>query len=392
MTEIRHLQGEEMLDAMFNLGMYAFHASPPFPDKEEWAKGARQRRGITYHAMMEDDAALSGAGSTAMTQNIRGTLYPSSGVWGVATHPGARRKGYCKAVMASLLAAEYEAGKVFSNLYPFRESFYERLGYVTLSLPVIAKLSPPSLTPLMKNDLGGVVELKLIGDAFEIYREYLAQMTSMVHGMAYFNVGDKHVADRNKQWVALAKVNGELEGIMLYSLQGEELSKYNFNAFRFYYKTSRGRYLLLDWIARHVDQADRAEIWLPAFERPESWLPDILIKVESQDRAPMGRVLNVAQIGGMQTGPGCFTAHISDPICPFNEGDWLFESVDSKLRVSKTSGANFGLAIQGLTGLVYGTHDPRDFSIRGWGAPSVELQSVMRSMFPPQMPFLHEYF
>jgi predicted acetyltransferase len=389
---IRSMQGDEMLDAVYPLDMYAFHSSPPFMDKEEWGKMMRARQGVTYHGLFEDGTAVSVAASTAMTQNVRGKLYPAGGVWGVVTRPESRRKGYCTQVMASLLKAESEAGKVFSNLAPFRESFYERQGYVGFPMPLIARLTPVSLLPLMKKDQGGEVELMQIGEAFEIYREYITRMRQKVHGMAFFDVGDKPVGNRNRLWAALAKVNGEIEGIMLYNLYGEEVSKFKLWAHRFYYDTSRGRYLLLDWIARHVDQADRVEIWYPPYEHPETWLADMQVKIESQTRAPMGRVLTVAQIGGMETGPGGFSARVSDPLCPFNDGIWRFETLDGRLQVSRAAQADCDLTIQGLTALVFGTHDPQDFSLRGWGNPGAELQTILRRMFPAMLPFLHEYF
>jgi len=74
--------------------------------------------------------------------------------------------------------------RFFSNLYPFRESFYERLGYVTFPLPRIAKPAPSALLPLMEKDLGGQVELMLIGDGFDIYREYPGKLRQRTHGMA----------------------------------------------------------------------------------------------------------------------------------------------------------------------------------------------------------------
>jgi predicted acetyltransferase len=212
------------------------------------------------------------------------------------------------------------------------------------------------------------------------------------HGMAFFDIGDNVVAQQNKQWVALAKVDGEIEGLMLYNLQGEEVTKFNFRAYRFYYKTSRGKYLLLDWIARHIDQADRVEIWLPPSEHPETWLADIQVKIESQVRAPMSRVLDVANISGMEVGEGSFSAHIIDPVCPFNEGKWKFESVEGRLEVSKTEDVDCDLTIQGLSALIFGTHAPQDFPLRGWGNPTSEIQNVMRAIFPPRTPFLHEYF
>jgi predicted acetyltransferase len=390
---IRQLQGEEFLDVLFNFQMYAFRASPPFMEKEGWANILRQRRGVTYHVLFEDDLPVAAAANTVMTQNVRGKLFPAGGVWGVVTLPAARRKGYSRQVIASLLSTVKETGAVFTNLYPFRESFYERMGYVTSPLPVIAHISTQSLAPLLKMELDGEVELKLMGEAYETYRSFLADLRSQIHGMAFFDFGEPAIASQNGFWVAIAKAAGEIEGMMLYKLVGEEITKFNFRATRFYYTTPRARYLLLDWIARHIDQADRAEIWLPPYEHPETWLADLQVRIESQERAPMSRVMDVSNISGMEAGgAGSFSARVTDPLLHFNEGDWKFESIDGCLQVSKTNEVDCELTIQGLTALVFGTHDPQDFPIRGWGNPRSEIQIVMRSMFPPRIPFLHEVF
>jgi hypothetical protein len=212
------------------------------------------------------------------------------------------------------------------------------------------------------------------------------------HCMGFFLHGDRTAAARNRFWLAQALVGGEPVGLMLYELKGEEPTQFLLRALRFYYETSQGRYLLLQWIARHIDQADRAELWLAPAEQPETWLADMQLKTESDIRAAMGRVLDVAQIGGMTAGSGCITARISDPLCPWNEGVWQFEAVDGALRVSAGERPDCGLTIQGLAALVYGTHDPGDFTIRGWGDPSPAVQAAMRALFPPHIPYLHERF
>jgi hypothetical protein len=145
-------------------------------------------------------------------------------------------------------------------------------------------------------------------------------------------------------------------------------------------------------MARHVDQAREVEIWLPPFERPETWLSDLRVRAELLDHIPMGRVVDVAGIGGMQVGPGRFTARIRDPLCPWNEGTWQFESVDGLLQVSQAKEADCELKIQALSALVYGTNDPGDFELRGWGTPPAGIQAVMRSIFPPLLPYLGEIF
>jgi hypothetical protein len=315
---IRHLQDEGFLDMLFNFQMYAFRASPPFMEKEGWANNVRQRKGVTYHVLFEEQVPVAAAANTVMTQNVRGKLFPAGGMWGVVTLPVARRKDYSRHVIGSLLSAVKEAGAVFSNLYPFRESFYERMGYITFPLPIITHISTQSLAPLLKMELEGGVELKLMGETYETYRSFLADLRLRVHGMTVFDFGEPAIASQNGFWVAMAKVDGEIEGMMLYKLVGEEITRFNFRASRFYYTTPRGKYLLLDWIARHIDQADRAEIWLPPYEHPETWLADMQVRIESQDRAPMSRILDIGSMGGMETGTGSFSAHITDPLLPSN--------------------------------------------------------------------------
>lgn len=390
-VSIRKLEGQEMLDAIHSLEGYGLHPSPPLPDKEEWSAHIRERKNLTCFTAFAEDMPLSVAVCSPMTQNIRGQLYPVSGVWGVSTHPAARRLGVCRATIAALLAAERERGMVFSNLYPFKESFYQRLGYMAFPLTKIARFSPHALAPLLKQDLGGEIEMRLLGPAFEAYRAYVEEMRPRQHGMVLFDYVDPSVFKLETQWAALARVDGRVEGVMLYSMEGEA-THFNFRATRFYYRSSRARYLLLNWIARHADQAERVEMWLAPYECPETWLADMQVKVETAERPAMCRVLDVSKLSGMQVGEGRFTARIVDPTCPWNEDGWSFESCDGRLVVSPAAKSDFELAIQGLSGLINGTLDPQDLSFRGWGSPDGETQAVLRRMFPPRMPYMHEMF
>src|SRR5690348_14149534 len=104
----------------------------------------------------------------------------------------------------------------------------------------------------------------------------------------------------------------------------------------------------------------------------------------------MGRALDVATIGGMEVAPGRSSANILDPFCPWNEGIYQFESVEGNLQVSHARQAACELTIQGLTALVYGTHEPASFEFRGWGNPVPALQATLQTMFPPRLPYLHE--
>ncbi len=387
-TTIRRLEGDELLEVLSSLNSYAFIASPPL-DTKSIAAHYGNLQGLTYFALFEDATAVADAGSRALAQQVRGKVFPAGGIEGVATHPLARHKGYARELLVRLLQADREAGKVFSCLYPFRESFYERSGYVTFPLPIIARFDTAALAPLAKRPLRAEqVELRPIAEAYDLYRQYLSRRQQRVHGMALSEFGP---AVLDGSWALLARVDGEVDGVMLYRLVGDTY-KFTWRATRFYYGTAAAKYLLLSWIARHIDQAVQVELWLPPHEHPETWLADLHVKVESQPYAPMARVLDVARLGSMHTGPGSFAVRVSDPLCPWNEGSWWFETVDGRLTVTPAEQADCDLTVQGLTALVYGTPDVQDLPPRGWGDPAPALQEVMRTMFPPLTPYMHEFF
>ncbi len=87
------------------------------------------------------------------------------------------------------------------------------------------------LSPLLKMNLGGNLQVKYISEAYDIYREYLTAMRLERHGMAFFDFGDRGRANQNLLWTALAEFNGNIEGLMLYRILGEEVTKYNFAAY-----------------------------------------------------------------------------------------------------------------------------------------------------------------
>ena len=392
-TNIRAISGEEMLEVLYQLNSYAFHPSPPLQDKEEWLERVRDRKGITCYALFEGDVPVASVASTPMSQQVRSKLFKIAGIWGVSTLPEARRKGYSRRLLKRILEAARKDGRTFSCLYPFRESFYEHLGYTTFPQPFKAKFQPDVLSPLAKKDLGGTVKTVLIGDGYDQYQQYLYKMQEHFHGMVVMDHDEAAWAKKtNRWWLALAEAQGEVVGMMLYDLRGDHVTKFNLRVIRFAYENSLGKYLLLKWIALHIDQASQVEIWLAPFEQPGTWMNDMRPELEPVFFAPMGRVVDVSNINLMRSGPGRFSVRLSDQLCPWNEGIWRLESSEGILHIRPTQKPDCDLSIQGLAALIYGTQDPGDFVIRGWGNPSVQTQQVMRDMFPPAIPYLNEMF
>ena len=92
-------------------------------------------------------------------------------------------------------------------------------------------------------------------------------------------------------WLATARRNGQIVGITTYQLTDFEGE---FQASGFYCRDVGARYLLLGWIARHIDQVKSVRLHLHPAEQPELWISDLNVQRRSWDWVtPMGRVLDV---------------------------------------------------------------------------------------------------
>jgi predicted acetyltransferase len=74
-----------------------------------------------------------------------GRLVPVGGIASVGVAPEARRRGVGSALMEHLHAVSHARGDAITLLYPFRQSFYGRLGYAATSTYRRLRLSPASV-------------------------------------------------------------------------------------------------------------------------------------------------------------------------------------------------------------------------------------------------------
>ena len=183
--EIRKLSLEEAARVFSWLTSYAFIPNPPTRTGESFFERFAHTAGInTYLALYEDDQAAASAGAGPMIQNVRGKLVDSAGIFMVATNPAHRRKGYAFQLLKELYQQIREDGFGFSTLYPFRESFYERLGYTTWFPPITAEINIHSLAPLLKQDFGTELEQLEWSTGWMCTYEFIKRYQKQTHGMA----------------------------------------------------------------------------------------------------------------------------------------------------------------------------------------------------------------
>ncbi|MFN2303549.1 MAG: enhanced intracellular survival protein Eis [Anaerolineales bacterium] len=389
-TLLKHLDIEEAIKALHFLSSYAFTPSPPLPDFESYTERIRNRHGSDYFAIIEDGQPQAICCSTTpLTQNLRGKLFTMGGVADVSTHPSARRKGFARRLMHHLFNFFHEKGNAVSCLYPFKESFYERMGYVTLQQTKLVSFNPACLKPIIDQSVPGFVNLVSFREGYNAYLSYLKVLQEMSHGMALFSIPFTELAQKREAWLAFAHQNDQIIGMMNYRLSGEEMHQ-TLWANDFLFSNAQGKYLLLDWIAKHIDQVEKVDLTIKPELHGEILYTDLSPTFQGRFMAPMARVIGLAALEGLPVGQGEMSIRISDPDCQWNNGDWRFSCDKGSLMIQKDHHQpEFTLTIQGLTALIYGVYDPDEFIFRAWGDPDPIQQNKLRIMFPPIIPFLY---
>ena len=389
--EIRRVDASD--PACFLLSTYAFAASPATPTDED--KNRTQYLADTKIFMtFDEETPLAQLGIHPMTLNVRGTVMPMGGITAVATMPAGRRGGRIKALMGTALKQMRDDAQPVSTLYPFKESFYERLGYVSYPSPIYLKVNPADLSGLMQMEHLPSIEHMRIADGYEDWGGFLKRYQTQCHGFALQDA-TRHSAikDKNEWWLVLVREDGEITGAMTYRLPGEDEPMHVKTLLTI---TTAARYRCLEWIARHMDQVPNAQIPVLPGEHPELWWPDMSDNISTSGvdawGPPMGRIVSIDALSGISAGDGEVTIDVTDNQAPWNSGTWTLRGKDGVLDVSPGGTPTATITIQGLSSLLFSGTDVETLRFRGWGDVDSESAAQLRSIFPAATPYLNEQF
>jgi predicted acetyltransferase len=387
--KIRAISVDERPAISMPIQAYAFQASPADDRLTE-----RLRRGQRYYEgnvtlVAEEDAEVS---AISMRQNVRGVVYPMAGVAGVATLPLARRRGYARGLLTELLGQMRDTGHVVSALYPFRASFYQRFGYVGLPQRRTARFAPAGLADLLPAPLPGDVTWQHIGAGYEAYRDFTERMLAEQHGFSVLpEYRTVEVRDADDRWLVMAWADGEPLGAAIYRISGFGGT---LTANDMLTASPLGRALLLQFLARHIDQVTAVEVQVSPAELPELWGTDLAVVTEAPvsfpgSPAPMVRVLSLGSLAGISAGPEHVTVEVVDD--PFIAGRYELDGRGGSLEIVTGTAREpeATLTPAGLSALVYGVLDPDDLVVRGLGDVPRDPAARLRRLFPRSVPHLY---
>jgi predicted acetyltransferase len=394
--EIREIGAAERVAVSLPLQAYAFQSTPA-SDQLVKALERKQRfyDGNLTLVAEEDGAAVAQVDGLPMRQNVRGTVYPMAGVANVATLPRARRRGYARALVNELLGRMRDSGHAVATLYPFRASFYQRFGFV--GLPTVRSVSfpPQAFAGLLRADLPGEVTLALAADGYDSYQAVTERVLERRHGFSVLpGFRAAELREAASRWIVTAWDGGAPVAATTYRVTGfgGVMSAGDLLAV-----SPLGRALLLRFFATHIDQVTSVEAFVAPDDLPELWATDLTGVTKAEVSfpaagAPMARVLALPPLQGMAAGRERVTVAVAGD--PFIAGGYVLDGRSGTLEVTPAgeAGAEATLTAAGLSALVYGVLDPEDIVIRGLGDIPADPAARLRTLFPPQVPYLYARF
>ena len=377
------------------LSNYAFISTPKVPDKEKEAQYLQERSDDRIFFSFLHEEPVAKVGVIPMTQNVRGTIMPMGGITGVASMPAARRGGHIRALMTHSINVMHADGQAVSTLYPFKTSYYEKFGYAGWQVPLWARITPAALAPFMKVPKHGTVKHRLSTDVKDEVYAFLQRAQHDIHGMSCQpRVRFDNGAERYPTWFMSVHEGDEITGGICYKL---DLKKGFMEAPEVFWTTTNGKLNVLDFMARHVDQVKQIRMQLREGQHPHLWFSDdgettVLSNEDASWGAPMGRIVTLAGLNGIQVGNAEATITVSDPQAPWNNGVWTLSGRDGELTVTEGGDPGGEVSINGLSAMLFSGLDPETLPFRGWGSVNAETAEALQSLFPAITPYLHELF
>ena len=380
------------------LTQYAFFPSPEDTKRQELSfEYLKDSYILAVYAKPDIDKPIATATAIPMTQNLRGKLFSMSGIAVVATEPSYRRQHITATMMQKIFAWGKSQNISVSTLYPFKESFYARFGYVTLPQVRIATLTLQNLSFLLKENSNYKTEKLNFKENFSLYYDFLLENQKQIHGMCLkaMNVMKLVPEVRPAHLVFVYDEDDKKIGCMVYSTKGFQ-SDLIVNTFQ--YLNSYGKHLLFRYLSLHIDQFSTVKFPVAPTEHPENWFDDLRLQISNREWIPaaMARVVDVAGLEGLPVAQGNIIVKINDPFCDWNNGIFQFSSNSGNLSITKMpSKTKFSceLTVEGLTALVYGNYDIDDLKLRKWCCEQDSgSTSILENLFPFRLPFMFDTF
>jgi predicted acetyltransferase len=312
-----------------------------------------------------------------LRQWVAGKALPVAGIGMVTVSPAHRKRGVAAELMTKALIAARERGDVASSLYPFRISFYQKLGYGHAGTALQYQV-PPSALP----DSPERTRVELLDrdderrEGLELYQRWIRTQTGQVErGERVWN----YVTTlQDRALVGYRAANGQLEGYALvyYRTDIPRTQRY-LDVEELAWTTQNARRGLYAWLGSLGDQWEHIMLralpahdlidWLREPRLPHGAAPTWGLWAPSATAmlGPMFRIVHLQKAWEQRTvvkGPSFSVGlSVTDEQIEANRGRWrlTFEGTQVSVDQQSKTEVELGLNISTLSRLYIGSLSPR---------------------------------
>ena len=296
-----------------------------------------------------------------LRQWIAGTALPMAGVGVVTVSPTHRQKGVAAAIMTHALRSARERGDVASALYPFRFSFYQKLGYGAAGL-ALQYLVPPDALPASheRERVERMETAQQQREALELYGIWIREQNGQIERNP--RMWERACTANDVGLVGYRNGQGALQGYALvaYRVDVPAHDRY-LDVKELVWTGDQARSALIGWLASLGDQWRRIMIRaLPSHQLGEMIREPVLPRgtapgwglwapSATQLIGPMFRLLDVEKAWRarrVETRSSLSIGlHVTDGQIEENSGDWHLHLENGRAHVSRGTGSDLSLRL-----------------------------------------------
>ncbi|MBE0526878.1 MAG: GNAT family N-acetyltransferase, partial [Candidatus Thorarchaeota archaeon] len=147
MTNIIRPCTEEDIESILQLTAYSY--SIPEASLERFRENLKNIN-QEFYIHLCDNIPTAAARVLPFKQNIRGLMKRMAGIGMVCSAPEYRRQGFVRDMMLKILNDLNLEGYATTTLYPFKDMFYESLGYAKMPPTQMLEINPKNFAHIAK--------------------------------------------------------------------------------------------------------------------------------------------------------------------------------------------------------------------------------------------------
>ncbi|WP_371801732.1 enhanced intracellular survival protein Eis [Candidatus Lokiarchaeum ossiferum] len=361
-----------------------------------------------YYSIIQDDEVVANIRAIPFEQNIRGTFKKMAGICDIVCDPVARRKGYIREGLKQIFADLHEEGTATSTLTPFKDSFYEKMGYINCVPYRNVIVQTKWLQHWNQLPEGYTFKKMRLKDGYKLIKDFHRTAISKIHGgVPRTDKRWKEAWGNSDRWlIIIYNPEKEVEGMMHYAHKGYgdrlfgEDNIGTISVLDFYPITPAGKHGLLHVLYLNSDQIIQVNLPLnPHEENIYAWFSGFAKTKTPHHIVNMARIIDatacLADLPVTHQTSDIIQFQLTDPDCAWNNLHLALSVQNGKIHVEKLEGdtPNMKITIQGLTAIVYGVMPYPELTYFKWiqNASAQDL-AILKLWFPLSPTWLAEFF